>query len=272
MSNLDDLKKIAALIRKRIVEMHARVDSSHIGSSFSCVDLLVALYFGGILHIDPKQPLDSNRDRLVLSKGHAASALYSTLALRGFFSDSVLETYCTNGGQLPGHVTRGVVPGVETSSGSLGHGLSIGVGMALGARYLKQSYRTYVILSDGECDEGSVWEAAMFAGHHCLDNLVAVVDYNKIQSFGRTKEVLDLEPLGDKWKAFGWQLRVIDGHRFDEILDALDKTSAYEHKPLAVIAHTVKGKGVSYMENQLAWHYKAPKGDEIGEALKQLQF
>lgn len=242
---------------------------SHIGSAFSCVDILAVLYFK-IMFIEPQNPWALDRDRFILSKGHAASALYVTLSHRGFFPEDVLNTYCQNSGLLPGHSAKRCVPGVEVSTGSLGHGLNIGVGVALAGKRDQKSHRVFVLLSDGECDEGSVWEAALFAGHHELDNLVAIIDYNKIQAFGRTNEVLRLEPLQDKWLAFGWQVREIDGHNFIEIEKALSQLPFEKGKPSIVIAHTVKGKGVSFMEDKLEWHYKSPNKEQYLTALDEL--
>lgn len=262
--------KIAAQIRRHILVMHSRAGTSHIGSALSCVDILVGLYFGKVLKINPRYPDDPKRDRFILSKGHAASALYATLAVRDYFNKSVLERYCCDGTSLPGHSTRNCVPGVEVSTGSLGHGLSIGAGMASAAKHDKLRYRIFVLLSDGECDEGSVWEGALFAGHHKLDNLIAIVDYNKIQAFGRIKEVLNLEPFTDKWKSFSWEVKEINGHDFKEIISTLKNIPFKKNKPSVVIAHTIKGKGISFMENKLEWHYKFPNKKELELALQEL--
>lgn len=203
-------------------------------------------------------------DRFILSKGHAAAALYATLYECGFIGQEHIDNYCKNGALLGGHCTANV-PGVEVSTGSLGHGLSIGCGMAIAG---KGKYKVYVLMSDGECDEGSMWEAALFAAHHRLDNLTVIIDYNKIQSFGRTKDVLDLEPFGDKWKAFGWSVWECDGHNFDDIEMALVTSSL--GKPKCIIAHTVKGRGVSFMEDKLEWHYKTPTKEQVEESLVEL--
>jgi len=264
-----DYRKIARTIRSDIVRMHFNAGASHIGSALSCVDILVGLYFS-VLKINPKNPQDKNRDRFILSKGHAVSALYATLAERGFFPRSRLNDYCKNGSCLVGHSTKDAVPGVEVSTGSLGHGLAIGIGMAISAKYDRLKYRVFVLLSDGECNEGSVWESALFAGYHKLDNLVAIIDYNKIQAFGHVKEVLDLEPLKDKWKAFGWEAREIDGHSFTEIISMLKKVPFKKNKPSLIVAHTIKGKGISFMENRLEWHYKSPSREEYNLAMKEL--
>lgn len=264
-----DYKKLSTEIRKKILKMIFNSRTSHIGSSLSIVDILVVLYFK-VLFIDPKKPWSKDRDRLILSKGHACASLYATLALRGFFSEEILGTYCINGGMLPGHSTMHCAPGVEVSTGSLGHGLSMGVGMAMAAKNDSGKYRIFVILSDGECEEGSVWEAAMFAAHNRLDNLVAIVDYNKLQAFGRTEEVMGLEPLKDKWASFGWGVREINGHNFSEIEKTLSKLPFTKNKPSVIIADTIKGKGISFMENQLAWHYKSPNKKQLEEGLEEL--
>lgn len=266
---LKKYKKIVTLVRKKVVKMHAASGSSHIGSCLSVVDILAALYFH-ILKINPKNHKDKKRDRLILSKGHAASALYAILSLRGFFPDKILDTYCIDGGKLPGHATINCVPAIEASTGSLGHGLSMGIGMALAAKYDHSHYRIFVILSDGECQEGSVWEAAMFATQHKLDNLIAIIDYNKLQAFGRTKEIVNLEPLSDKWSSFGWVPKEIDGHNLSKIIEAIEKVPFCKDKPSVIIAHTIKGKGVSFMEDKLAWHYKSPSQKELKIALKEL--
>jgi transketolase len=222
------------------------------------------------MKIDPKNPESENRDRFILSKGHAAAALYATLAERGFFNKELLENYCKNGQKIAGHSTRGCLPGVEASTGSLGHGLPMGAGMALAGKCDKKDYRIFILMSDGECDEGSVWEAALFASHHKLDNLVAIIDYNKFQALGRTNEVLNLEPLGEKWRNFGWEVKETDGHNFSEIEKNLSPIPFKNQKPSLLIAHTIKGKGVSFMEDKLESHYKRLTKEEYEESLKEL--
>jgi transketolase len=221
------------------------------------------------MRVDPTQPDWPDRDRFILSKGHGAAILYAVLAELVFFPISWLDTYCQDGSKLTGHISD-AVPGVEASTGSLGHGLSIGAGIALAGKREGKAYRTFVMLSDGELDEGSNWEPILFASHHQLDNLVAIVDYNKIPSFGSVSEVLELEPLADKWRAFRWAVREINGHDLQQIEAALTELPLELGRPSVIIAHTVKGKGVSMMENQLAWHYKAPSDEQIAAALREL--
>ena len=260
---------LATRIRAHALKMIHRARSAHIGTSLSMADLLSVLY-GSVLRVDPSRPDWPGRDRFILSKGHGCAAVYAVLAERGFFPRDWLDTYYLDGSPLAGHIVCDGVPGVEVATGSLGHGLSIGCGMALAGKHDGQSYRVFVLLSDGECDEGSAWEAALFAPHHRLDNLIAIVDYNKIQSIGTVKEVLDLEPLAEKWRSFNWAVQEIDGHDFKQIEDALLGVPFRPGKPSCIIAHTVKGKGVSFMENQVAWHYRHPDEEQLRQALAEL--
>lgn len=260
---------IAQSVRSDTLKMVNRANASHIGSCLSIADILAVLY-GQILNIDPNNPKLPERDRLILSKGHSAAILYATLAECGFFPKEWLDNYCQDGSPLTGHISHHV-PGVEVSTGSLGHGLPIGCGMALAGKRENQPYRVFVILSDGELDEGSNWEPILFAPHHQLDNLVVIVDYNKIQSFGTVKEILDLEPLADKWRAFRWAVREIDGHDHQQIEATLQSIPFEKGKPSVIIAHTTKGKGVSFMENQLAWHYKSPNAEQLAQALAEVE-
>jgi transketolase len=263
--------QLATAIRGHALRMVHRAQASHIGTCLSMADVLAVLY-GHALRVDPARPDWPDRDRFVLSKGHGAAILYAVLAERGFFPKAWLDTYCADGSKLWGHVTSHGVPGVEVSTGSLGHGLAIGCGMALAGKRDGTAYRVFVLLSDGECDEGSTWEAVLFAPHHRLSNLVALVDYNKIQSFGRVDEVLDLEPLTAKWRAFRWGVREIDGHDHAAIAAALAETPLEADRPSVIIAHTVKGKGVSFMEGELAWHYKSPNDGQLAQALAELGY
>lgn len=262
-------RALARTIRRHVVQMTHRAKASHVGTSLSMAELLAVLY-GGILRVDPSTRESLDRDRFVLSKGHGCAGLYAVLAERGFFPPSRLGEFYQDGTRMAGHVTHGGIPGVEVSTGALGHGLSIACGMALAGRRDRRPFRVFALLSDGECDEGATWEAALLAGHHRLDTLVAIVDYNKIQSLGTVKEVLDLEPLAQKWKAFGWEAREIDGHDIAEIHRALSEIPLAPGRPTCVVAHTVKGKGVSFMENDLLWHYRAPDATELARALAEL--
>lgn len=267
-----DLKILAGKVREHSLRMTHRANASHIGTSLSMVEILVTLY-ARILKYDPKRPDWADRDRLIVSKGHGAAAVYAILAECGFFSKDKLESFCLNGGALSGHVTRDCAPGVEVSTGSLGHGLPIGCGIALAGKRDRNDYRTFVIVSDGELDEGSNWEAILFAPHHRLGNLTLIVDYNSIQSFGSVSEVLELEPLTDKFRAFGWRVMDLDGHDFDVLTEALKPSevgNVLEERPLAIIARTIKGKGVDFMENELQWHYRSVKGEQLTEAIKQV--
>lgn len=265
-----DYSQTSKEIRKKILKMMFVSKTSHLGSCLSCADILTVLYFK-ILYINPKNPRQENRDRFILSKGHAAAALYAALAQRGFFPEEILNGYCKDGKKLPGHSTRGSVPGVEVSTGSLGHGLPMGAGMALAAKKDGKRCRVFVLMSDGECEEGSVWEAAMFANHNKLDNLVAIIDYNKLQAFGRTNEVSSLEPLEKKWENFGWSVREVNGHHFSEIEKTLSSIPFQKRKPSLVIAHTVKGKGISFMEDKLEWHYLNLNEEDYKKALGELK-
>lgn len=263
-----DAQTLANRVRRHVLYMKHHARSSHIGSCFSMTDILAVLY-SGVLHVDPTRPDWPERDRFILSKGHGGAAVYATLAECGFFPIDWLATYCENGSQLAGHIVHHV-PGVEVSTGSLGHGLPIGCGIALAGKQKSNVFRAIVLMSDGECDEGSNWEAILFAAHHRLDNLIAIVDYNNIQSFGSVQEVLALEPFADKWRSFGWAVREIDGHTYASIADAFDSIPFEPGKPSVIIAHTIKGKGVSFMEDQLAWHYKSPNDEQLAEALAGL--
>jgi transketolase len=261
---------LARNIRIHALKMTSSGGSSHIGSAFSIADILALLY-GKMLRVDPKYPKDPNRDRFILSKGHAGVAVYAALAECGFFSTEKLRTHYQDGSDLSGHVSHKGIPGVELSTGSLGHGLSVGAGMALAGKLDEQSHRVFVLLSDGECDEGSNWEAILFAAHHRLDNLVAIVDYNKIQSLAKVSETLGLEPFADKWSDFGWGVREMDGHDHNQLEQAFKPLPIVPGCPSVFIAHTTKGKGVSFMENTVLWHYRCARGEEFEAALNELE-
>ena len=268
--DLATIRELARRMRAHAVRMSHRAHASHVGTCLSMADLLAVLYKAH-LRIDPGNPLAEDRDRFILSKGHGAAILYAALAERGFFSVELLDSYCQDGSPLGGHVTCAGVPGIEVSTGSLGHGLPIGCGMALAAKRDGRRHRVFVLLSDGELDEGSNWEAILFAPQHKLDNLVAIVDYNKIQAMGSVKDVLDLEPLAEKWRAFRWGVREIDGHDPTAIDAALDAVPFEPELPSVIIAHTVKGKGVSFMEDRLAWHYRSPTAEDLQRALAEIE-
>jgi len=258
---------LAARIRRSAVQMVYKAKASHIGSALSIADIVAVLY-GNIMQFDPLDPSNPNRDRFILSKGHACVALYAALADSGFFPLCDLDTYGADHSKLMNHVSHSV-PGVEFSTGSLGHGLPYGVGKALGARIKKMSWRTFVLLGDGEMDEGSNWEALMFAAHHKLNSLVAIIDYNKIQSMDTVSNTLGLEPFSEKLNAFGCVVKEVNGHDHNQLIMAISSHS--ESKPLVIIAHTVKGKGVSFMENKVEWHYKNPTDVQLALALAELE-
>ena len=268
-SSIEGLAAMAKTIRRHVVRMTAAADSGHPGGSLSETEIITALYFHVMRH-NPANPKWEDRDRFILSKGHCCSALYAALANRGFFPKEKLDEYCSDGGSMWGHLSLNSAPGVDATTGSLGHGLSIGVGKAIAVKRNKKNSRVFVLLSDGECDEGSVWEAALSAHHFKLDNLVAIVDYNKIQSFGSVKEVMDLEPFAQKWASFGWGVNEIEGHDMKQIVEALSNLPLEKDKPSVLIAHTIKGKGVSFMENKLEWHYKSPNPEQYKIAMEEL--
>ena len=270
-ANLDvkSLEDAARRLRGKVIEMSHAAGSAHLGSSLSCCDIVAAAYWH-VLRIDPKKPKDELRDRFILSKGHAATTIYSALAFRGFYPESLLETYTKDGGKLAEHPPANSLPGVEAATGSLGHGLPIGNGMALVGRIKGQNYRVYALMSDGECNEGSVWEAAMFAAAQKLENLCVVIDYNKWQATARSNETLALAPLREKWEAFGWDAVEVDGHDIGAVAALMANVPNGSGKPVAIVAHTVKGKGVSFMEDDNNWHYRAPTAEEVVISHKEL--
>lgn len=266
--SVPELQQIARKLRRHIVTMVASAGSGHPGGSLSAVEILTTLYFKVLRH-DPADPHREERDRFILSKGHAAPVLYATLAEAGYFPVTELPTLRQLGSRLQGH-TDHTIPGVEMSAGSLGQGLSFGIGCALAARLNRMPYRVYVLMGDGECEEGQVWEAAMSAPHFKLDNLVAIVDRNGLQIDGWTKDIMNLEPFTDKWRASGWHVIDADGHEITALIDAFKEAETVKNQPTAIIAHTVKGKGVSFMENNVDFHGKAPNPAQLETALKEL--
>ena len=276
MSNLsieesNKLKFLAKLIRKRIVQTSAKAKIPHLGSCLSCIDILIYLYWQE-MSISSNHPTDISRDRFVLSKGHAAPALFQVLAEKGFFPVEDLDDFGKNESFFHEHPPRpGYIPGIEAATGSLGHGFPMAAGMAIAAKIKKSDFRCYSVLSDGECNEGSIWEAAMFASANNLDNLVAIIDFNKWQATGRSQEILSLDPLSEKWYSFGWNVYEINGHSFEELKNSLDQAKEFVGKPSVIIAHTIKGKGVSFMEDDNNWHYRTPNNEELKNALKELE-
>jgi len=267
-TNIEPTTSLALAIRRHAVRMTNLGNSSHVGAVLSIADILAVLY-GRVLRKRPAEPKWPERDRFILSKGHAGAGVYAILADTGYFDPTLLTTHYQDGSKLSGHVSH-AVPGVEFSTGSLVHGLSVGAGMAYISKMEATNYRTFVLLGDGECDEGSVWEAALFAAHHQLSNLIVIIDFNKIQSLGSLEETLRLEPFADKWRSFGFTVKEVNGHSIEDLITVLDVNPEYEESPVCILAHTVKGKGVSFMENSVLWHYRSPQGDEYRAAMKEL--
>lgn len=263
-------EELAWRIRRHGIEMTHISHGSHIGSVLSVADIMAVLY-NDILNVDPKNPKMENRDRFILSKGHAGASVYAALAEKGFFPIEELKKHYEDGSRFSGHVSHIGIPGIEFSTGSLGHGLPVACGRAYAAKKNNKDYRTFVVMSDGECDEGSNWEAALFANHFKLDNLVAIIDYNKMQSLKLCEDTLALEPFVDKWNSFGWNVINIDGHNLEELKKSLCKDNKVKDKPTVVIANTIKGKGISFMEMNILWHYRFPhEGEEYDMAVKEL--
>lgn len=266
--DIDALKKKALQYRKEILETLNKAGSGHPGGSLSAVEILISLYDYKMNH-RPADPSWEDRDRLIVSKGHITPGVYVTLADHGYFPKEELKRFRKFGSILQGHVHR-KVPGVEFNTGSLGHGLSVANGMAMGAKLNKKKFKVYCLLGDGEIQEGSVWEAAMSAAHYKLDNVCAIVDYNKVQENGPVSEIKNLEPLAEKWRSFGWEVAEVRDHQFEDMIKALDAFDKVKGKPYVIIAHTVKGKGVSFMEMDRNWHGKAPNDEQLAKALKEL--
>ncbi len=271
ISKILELKAISNELRVRIVETSSKAKIPHLGSCLSCLDILVCLYWNE-LNIDAKDPNNNKRDRFILSKGHGAPALFQVLAKRGFFPVEHLEEFGKPGSLFHEHPPKpGLIPGIEAATGSLGHGFPMSLGMAIANRIKKLNYRSYALLSDGECNEGSIWEAALLAGAQKIKSLTAIIDYNKWQATGRSKEIMALEPLAKKWGSFGWHTQEIDGHNFEQLITAFKNARDEEEKPSVIIAHTIKGKGVSFMEDDNNWHYRTPNQEELRDALKELE-
>ncbi|MTI80540.1 MAG: transketolase [Firmicutes bacterium] len=268
-NRLQELQDKAKTIRRDIVTMLGEAGSGHPGGSLSAADIAAALYFE-VMNIKPDEPKWPERDRFVLSKGHAAPVLYAALAEKGYFDKEELKTLRKLGSKLQGHPDMKKVPGVEMSTGSLGQGLSVANGMALAGKLDKKDYRVYVLVGDGEIQEGQIWEAAMASGHYQLDNLTAFLDHNKMQIDGKVEEVMSPEPVADKWRAFGWHVIEIDGHNMEQILNAVEEAKQTKGKPTMIVSQTVKGKGVSFMEDQVGWHGKAPSEEQVAQALEEL--
>ena len=268
--DIESMEERAKVIRRHVIRMLAKAGSGHPGSSLSTVDLLVALFYNKLKH-NPQQPAWPDRDRFVMSKGHGCPALYAVLAEKGYFGIDKLDTLRQFGSILQGHPCMKTTPGIEISGGSLGQWLSVGLGIALAAKLDKKDYRTYVMLGDGEIEEGQVWEAAMAASHYKADNLCAIIDQNGLQIDGFIHEIMSSYPIPDKWRGFGWHVIEIDGHDYKAILSAYDEAEKIKGRPTVIVAKTIKGKGVSFMENQVDWHGKAPSKDEAERALAELK-
>ena len=266
----NDLISISKELRKRIIKTSYKAKIPHVGSCLSCIELLVFLYWRE-LNIDPSNSTAIDRDRFILSKGHGAPALFQVLGLKGFFPIERLNSFGKPGSVFHEHPPKpGYIPGIEAATGSLGHGFPMAIGMSLAKRINNLKYRTYSILSDGECNEGSIWEGALLAGAQQLDDLTIFIDFNKWQATGRSKEVLGLDPLREKWNSFGWDVYEIDGHNFNQIDKSIELAKTNKNKPSAIIAHTIKGKGVSFMEDNNNWHYKTPNEEEFKKAFEEL--
>jgi transketolase len=269
--NVKELAWAADEMRLKIIEMVVVAKGGHLGGAFSVLEILVSLYLGGILRHDPKTPDWEERDRLILSKGHSCMALYNILARTGYFPIEMLDKYCEEGGLLAGHPEHDMVPGVEATTGSLGHGLPISVGLALGAKLRRKDWKVYCILGDGECNEGSVWEAFMAGPQFKLDNLVAIIDSNKLESLDLVENILSIEPLGERLRNFGWNIHEVDGHDIAQLLGVLRAVPQVNGKPTAIVAHTVKGRGVDFMEGVAKWHHRKLTAEEAQASRTQIK-
>lgn len=268
--NVQEMNQAADQIRLKIIDMVVRAKGGHLGGAFSVLEILIALYVGGILRHDPKRPEWAERDRLILSKGHSCMALYNVLAHTGYFPSEMLDKYCEKGGILAGHPEHDMVPGVEATTGSLGHGLPIAVGLAMGARFAGQDWKVYCVLGDGECNEGSVWEAFMAGPQFKLDRLVAIIDSNKLESLDLVENILSIEPLGERLRKFGWNVHEVDGHDIAQLLSVLRAVPEVHGQPTAIVAHTVKGRGVDFMEGVAKWHHRKLTPDEAQASRTQI--
>lgn len=271
-ADLNHLSSLAKVLRKKVFKMIYQAGGGHIAPAFSITEILTVLYFGQILRYDASHTSWEGRDRFILSKGHACAALYPVLAMAGYFSESLLETFCQPDSILGGHPDMHKVPGIEASTGSLGHGLSFGIGIALAARMNSRDYHTYVLLGDGECQEGSIWEGALFAAQQRLDNLTVIIDHNQLQAMDRLEAIVDMAPLKEKWSAFGWYVAEVDGHDLAALHHILSTRPMATGQPGLIIAHTIKGKGVSFMESQPLWHYRLPDDNELQVVISELGF
>jgi transketolase len=267
---IERLRTLARSIRRHDIQMVHRAKLGHVGGEMSAIDILTTLYFA-VLHVDPQQPNAPERDRFILSKGHSAAALYTTLAHAGFFPLDDLQTFMQPLSKLNGHPDRNKVPGVETNTGPLGHGLPVAVGAALASKLQDATWRVFALTGDGELQEGSNWEAAMAGAHYQLDNLTVIVDRNRLQQGAGTEETMRLEPLADKWRAFGWSVTELDGHDYGKLLDTFARVPFEQGKPNCIIAHTHKGQGISFMQDKVAWHHKVPNAEELAMALAELE-
>ncbi len=268
---MGQLNGIAKELRKKIFKMIYKAGGGHISPALSIVEILTALYFGGFMRYNPANPKWEDRDRFILSKGHASAALYAVLAQSGFFAEHLLDTFCQPGTVLGGHPTMHEIPGVEASTGALGHGFGFAAGIALAGKMDKKDYKVFALIGDGECQEGSIWETALFASQQKLGNFTAILDYNKLQAMDRLENIVSIEPLAKKWHDFGWDVWEVDGHDLKALIDIIGQNRDSDSPPRMIVAHTIKGKGISFMENVPIWHYRLPNEEELKVVLKELE-